>query len=331
MTLTVDILRDPGAVEDFVTKSWRPASFDKAGRPHNAQGGLITNAFLNRQEWERLDAVIIPRARQRLGAWGDVVSAGLTVPSTLAEMLTSWRVASERIEANVNMEFRSRQDSDRTDRKTYSVPLPIISTQFSFGRRELLVARANGTPVETTEAEEAAVAVAEKAEDILFNGSTVQVQGSPIYGYENIAGRYGGSATGDFGTLSNIYPTFINLVTVMSGRRFYGPWNVYISPTQYFEMLAYYSDGVDLTALQRVLSIPSIRSVVPNDLVAAGEFVAVQLTSNVVDIKEAMGLQTRRWESPDGSAVHFVVMMAATPRVKTDFAGYSGVAYYTGC
>ena len=331
MRITADVLQDAGAIQDFVTNTWRPASFDKAGRPHDAQGRPITNAFLNREEWERLDAVIIPRAQQRLGAFGDVMSAGLVVPTTLVEMYTTWRVASERVKADVTMDFRTRQDEDRTDRKTYGVPLPIISTKFSFGRRELLVARANGTPAETYEAEQAAVAVAEMAEVILFDGSTVQVQGNPIYGYENIGGRYQGSPTGDFGTLSNIYSTFTAMVTVMSGRRFYGPWNVYINPTQYFEMLAFYSDGTGQTALERVLSIPSISSIVPNDLVADGHFVAVQLTSDVVDIKEAMGLQTRRWESPDGSAVHFVVMMAATPRVKTNYATYSGVAHYTGC
>jgi len=332
MTLQVDILQDADAVRDFVTNSWRPAQFSKDGQlAYDHRGKLITNAFLNQEEWTRIDSAVIMRAQQRLGAFGDVLSAGLLQTTTLAEEYSKWKVASERIAADVTMDFRTRVDEDRTERKTYGVPLPIISTKFSFGRRELIVARASGSQIDTTEAEAAAQAVAEMAEVILFDGSTVAIQGNPIYGYENVAGNYDGTAEGDFGTLSNIYPTFTAMVTVMSGRRFYGPWNVYISPTQYFQMLAYYSDGSNQTALQRVLSIPSIRSVVPNDLVAAGEFVAAQLTSDVVDIKQAMPIQTRRWESPDGSGVNYCVMMAATPRIKTDYAGYSGVAYYTGC
>lgn len=331
MTFQVDVLQDAASQLEFVTNSWRPAKFDAAGQSYDRNGKLITNAFLNREEWERLDAAVIASARLRLGAWGDVINAGLRQTTTLAEEFSKWRVASERIAADVTMDFRTQSNEDRSDKKTYGVPLPIISTRFTFGRRELLVARASGSQIDTFEAEEAGIAVAEMAESILLAGSTVTVQGSQIYGYTNLSARYTGSATGDFGTISNIYPTFTGMVSTMASRRYYGPFNVYIANTQYHEMLAYYSDGSGQTALQRALSIPQIASIRPHDLVTAGQFVAVQLSSNVVDVKEAMPLQVRQWESPDGSAVHFVVMMAATPRLKTDYSGYAGIAHYSSC
>ena len=327
--MDVKILKTQDEINGFVTNSWRPLV---KGNEVVVPEGIRANAFLNREEWERLDSSVISRARQRLNAWQDVVSAGLVSRTTLAEEYSKWRVASERIAAEVNMDFRTQRGEDRTDRKTYGVPVPIVSAQFSIGRRELLVARSAGSDIETFEAEEAGVAVAEKLEDMLINGETsIVVQGSDIPGYTTLTARYEGTAEGDFGTISNIYPTFIEAITQMASDRYYGPFGVYIANTQYFEMQEYYADGTGQTPLQRVEGMPQISFVKPNDLMTAGEFVMVQLTREVVDIREAMAMENRRWVSPDESRIHFVVMAAAVPRVKTDYAGESGIAHYSSC
>lgn len=329
LNFNLQVLNNAEDVAQFVTNSWRPAKW-KNGRPYDRQGNLIANAFLNREEWEMLDAAIIRRARQRLNVWNDVLSAGLRSPGSLAEWYTKWRVASEVTAAEVTMDFETRIEEDRPDTKTYGVPVPIISKMFSIGRRELLTARANGTPLESMAAEEAAIAVSEKAEKMLIDGETgVVIQGSSISGLRTLSARYQGSAQGDFGTLSNIYPTFIDLITQMGALRYHGPFRVYMANAQYNEMLEVYTDTGE-TAMERVLRLPKIASIEVNDLMAAGEFVAVQMDSNVLDIREAMPLQTRRWEAPNGTRMYFAVMMAAAPRLKTDYAGYSGIAHYTG-
>lgn len=327
--MDVRVLTTQQEINDFVTNSWRPVV--KGGKLF-APKGIRANAFLNREEWERLDAAIIRRARQQLNAWQDVVSAGLVTNTTLAEEYSKWRVASERIAAEVSMDFRTQVGEDRTDKKTYGVPVPIVSAAFSIGRRELLVARAAGSDVESFEAEEAGAAVAEKLEDMLINGETgTVVQGDSIPGYRTLTARYQGTAAGDFGTISNIYDSFLEAIRIMAGRRYHGPFGAYIANTQYHEMLDYYTDGTGQTPLERVERLPQIRFVKPNDLVTDGEFVLVQLTGEVVDIRQAMALENRRWVSPDESRVHFVVMAAAVPRLKTDYAGYSGIAHYSSC
>ena len=327
--MDVKVLKTQQEISDFVTNSWRPLVKDgKVIVPD----GIRANAFLNQEEWERLDSAIIARARQRLNAWQDVVSAGLVLRGTLAVEYSKWRVASERIAAEVSMDFRTQRAQDRTDKKTYGVPVPIVSAEFSIGRRELLVARAAGSDVETFEGEEAGVAVAEKLEDMLINGETgIVVQGSDVPGLTSLSARYQGTADGDFGTISNIYSTFLAAVTIMAGRRYYGPFNVYIANTQYLEMQAYYSDGTGQTPLQRVEAMPMIRSVKANDLVTDGEFIMVQMTNEVVNIFEAMAMENRRWVSPDESRIHFVVMAAGVPRLRTDYAGYAGIAHYDTC
>jgi uncharacterized linocin/CFP29 family protein len=327
---------------DFISNSWRPAGFTKQGVPCDPHGkslvsnkALATNAFLNREEWERLDSAVYTMAKQRLNAYADVVNAGLTRRSSLAVQYSKWRVASERIAADVTMDFRTRRTRDRTDKYTYGVPVPLISAEYSIGRRELLSSRTLGQDVETFEAEEAATAVAEMAEDLLINGNTtVTTQSSDIFGYRTLAARdtataagYGG---GDFGTISNIYPTFTGMLTALAAVRYYGPFRCYIHNTQYHQMLDVYSDGSGQTALQRVLSLPQIQSVEANDLIGtAGDLLMVQMSRNVVDIEIALTMENRRWEAPDGSAMFFVVMMSAVPRLKTDYEGNAGIAHCT--
>lgn len=330
--MEINVYSTPGEIADFVTNTWRPASFDKSGEhAFNARGELVANAFLNREEWEALDSTIIARAKQKLGIWGDVMGAGLKTTTTLAEWYSKWRVASERVAADLNMDFETQEDEDRTDRKTYGVPIPIISARFSIGRRELMTARATGASIETFEAAEAAAAVAEKAEIILVDGDTTQVvQSSTISGLRTLTARYTANADGDFGTLSNIYPSFRKAIAAMAALRYRGPFNVYMAVDQYHEMLEYYSDGTGQRALDRVLALPQISSVKDNDLMTAGQFIMLQMSKDVIDIREALPLETRRWESPSGSRLHFVVLMAAVPRLKTDYAGYAGIAHISG-
>lgn len=333
-----NVLTTQQEIEDFVTNSYRPHKFDQYGRPYDRDGNLLvsneqlrSNAYLSREEWESLDVQVIAMARQQLNAWADVEARGLTTPGSLAEWSSKWRVSSERREADVTMDFETQTEEDRTEKKTYSVPIPIISAKFSIGRRELLTARAHGTPIETDESEEASSAVTEKAENILIGGNTsIVVQGSSIPGYTTLSARYSGSAEGDFGTIDNIYPTFTGVLTTMHNRRYHGPFDVYVNATQYGEMLARYSDGTGQSALQRVEELPDIRSVKVNDLITDGEIVGVQLARRVVDIREAMALQTRQWRHPSGDRLFFVVVMAAAPRLKTDYQGYTGIFHLSG-
>lgn len=333
MSLNLDfITRDnPQAINEFVSNTWRPAFFGKDGRPYGADKRPVANAMLGREQWENIDQAVIKMARLRLNAWQDVISAGAVTTTTLAEWLSTWKVSSEMEEADVTMDFETQTSEDRTERKHYSVPLPIISKSFSYGRREILTAERFGANLETNEAEEAAQSVAEKLEEILIDGnSNIVLEGNSIDGYTSITGRYSDTAEGDFGTIDNIYPTFTGLVKTLGDRRFRGPFMVYMHSTQFTEMLDIYSDGTGDSALDRVLRIPQIAGIKINDQITAGEIVAVQLTKDVVDIRKALALETRRWEKADGSRVWFKVMVAAVPRIKINFNGYTGIAHLTG-
>ena len=327
----LQITQDPQAIGEFVTNSWRPAGWVKVNgqwMPADWNKKPIANALLNREEWEALDAAIIARAKQKLNAWGDLIAAGLTSPGSLAEWYTKWRVASEMTAADVTMDFETNVDEDRTERKTYGQPVPLISKMFSIGRRELLTARATGTALEDNEAMAATDAVTEMMEKMLIDGDTsIVIGGSAIYGYRTLSARYTASAAGDFGTLSNVYGTFTSLLSALAGYRYWGPFNVYMARAQYFEMLDYYSDGTGQRGIDRVQALPQINKVDYNDLMTAGQFCVAQMTKDVVDIRQAMPLQVMRYDHPSGNRAYFVVVAAGVPRLKTDYAGYAGIAH----
>ena len=340
----IQIATDMQAVNDFVVNSWRPEQWSEDGRPYDRHGNplvvneraLQTNSFLAREEWEALDRVVYEMGQRQLGAYQDLIGHGLTRRSSIATMSSKWRVASERIAADVTMDFRSRLTYDRTDKKMYGVPLPLISAPYSIGRRELAATRAAGQDVETFEAEEATRAVTEKAEDILINGNTsIVVDGNSIPGYTTLTSRdtdtaanYGG---GDFGTEGNGRKTVLGLMEALAAKQYYGPFGIYLNNVQYHELLNRYTDGSGDTELSAIETIPEIEFVKPNALVAAANCIMVQFSRSVVDLEIAMTLENRRWESPDGAEMFFLVMMAVAPRLKTDYDGNAGIAHATAC
>lgn len=296
--------------------------------------GMIINSMLDKREWAELDRKIYEMVKLRRNAVADLVSGGLSTTTNLGEQLSQWRMASERQRPSVNMDGRSRANRDRTDRLVFSVPIPIYRTDYEIGMRELESSRKLGTPLDTFEAGEAGEAIAEEEERTLINGNaTVVVQGNTIFGYTTLPARdtataaaYGG---GDFGTISNIEPTFLGMLTALSLVRYYGPFNVYVARTQYFEMLSTYTDGTGQNALDRVLKLPQIEKIEQNDFLAAGNVLMVQMTENVVDWRIALAIDNREWTSGDGQALYYAVLSAATPRLKTDVDGNAGIAHAT--
>jgi hypothetical protein len=140
------------------------------------------------------------------------------------------------------------------------------------------------------------------------------------------AAAYGG---GDFGTIANIQPTILGMYTALSNVRYHGPFNLYFSNTQYIEMLANYTDGSGDTGLSRAMALPFINSIKPSDFLVAGQGVMVQMTSNVVDLRTALPVTNREWDSPDGQASMWKVMASMTARLKSDYAGNAGIAHVT--
>jgi len=329
--MATQIVHTPDEMNALISNSRRPR-FHANARDND----VAVNSVLLRREWEALDAEIIGSYRQRTNIVADLRGAGLTTNTTLAEMINTWRVGSERRRPDVTMDGRSRVDQDRSEFKTHSVPIPIVSTAYEIGMRELMASRAVGSDIDTYEATEAGQALAEEWEHMVIDGfSEPVVQGFQVYGMTNhpdretdTASNYGG---GDFGTLGNGYSAILGAIRTMAGLRYFGPFNVYIANTQYHELLEYQDDGTGDVQMNRILALPQINNVKVNDFIDDGELLMVQMDSRVLDLRSAMGMENRQWDHPDGSAVFFKVMEAMTLRLKPDYRGNLGVLHMTGC
>lgn len=330
----IDMAGIPKHLEAWA-KRWKPVLRNpNANVMVQNKRGMVVNSMLDKREWAELDRKIYEMVKLRRNAVADLMSAGLSTTTNLGEQLSQWRMASERVRPSVNMDGRSRANRDRTDRMVFSVPIPIYRTDYEIGTRELESSRKLGTPLDTFEAGEAAAAVAEEEERTLINGNAnVVVDGNAIFGYTTLPARdtataaaYGG---GDFGTISNIEPTFLGMLTALALVRYYGPFNVYVARTQYFQMLSTYTDGTGQNAVDRVLKLPQITSIQQNDFLAAGNVIMTQMTENVVDWRVALSIDNREWTSGDGQALFYAVLSAAAPRLKTDVDGNAGIAHAT--
>ena len=321
-----DILSNPEEYGAFVVNGRRPEFNDS---------GLAVNSFLLKREWEQLDASIIRMVKLRMNAINHLRARGLVWNTSLAAYTAQWRVASEKVRPSVSMDGQTQADSDRVDKKSYAVPIPIIHQDYMIPRRQLLVSRASGAEIDTLEAEESSASVAEEAERMLFDGNSgVVVGGNTIYGYTthpsrdtDTAANYGG---GDFGTVGNGYKTMSGMISALATKRYHGPFGFYVASAQYEQLNAYYTDGSGDTDLQRIEAHPKVEFCEPSDFLTT-ETIGVQFTRNVVDLAVAEEVQNVEWESGDGFSLFFKIYMALAPRLKQDYEGNLGVVHATTC
>lgn len=295
--------------------------------------GLRVNSLLRADEWRALDAEVIASARTRLPGIQLMKSRGLVKPLPSFGILTSqWSRTSEMAAASVDMTGQGRPQRDRVIHSIAGVPVPIIWKDFVIPVRELEAARLMGTGLDTEHATEAARVVAEAAEGLRTNGdSSVVFDGNTLYGLTTHPSRNTGSATGDWGTISNILPTVASMIALAVGDRYFGPYILEIAATQYTEAnTSVYSDGSGQTALTRIKQIEGIQDVIPSDTLADGSAVLYQGSKDVIDWAEHQDITVVEWMTPDGMNAEFRVMMVATPRVKADYSGRSGVVHFTG-
>lgn len=298
--------------------------------------GLVVNSLLRKDEWELLDNAVVEAARQRLNGIADLRRLGLVQNlGGLGTLISQWNQASEMSAANVSITGQAPGDRDRVDYQLAGVPVPVIFKDYVIGRRQLEASRRLGSGIDTSHAFAAARVVSEGIENMLFNGSSVVLNGNAIYGYTTHPDRFTDTAAnvggGDWGTIGNIVSTVLGAITQLNLQSHYGPYGIYVANTQYIQALETYTDGSGQTALARVEMLPNISFMKPSDWLADGVMVMVQLTPDTVDLGEAQGLTNLEWTSGDNLTGYFKVMQVAVPRIKSDHAGNSGVAHITGC
>jgi hypothetical protein len=305
--------------------------------------GLRVNSLLRKDEWEELDSAVVQAATKRLNGVMHLQERGLTQRlGGIGTLLSQWNTASEMTAATANLSGHSRGDRDRVDMHLAGVPVPVVFKPYSIGARELAASRNLGDALNVVNGAAAGRVVAEKLEDMLFNGdSSLNLNGNTIYGYTTHPNRNSGTAGsgdfsngGDWGTGTNVVSTVADAIAVANADNSYGPFVLYVATTQYNQAAnAFFTDGSGQTPLQRVEMLAGIEAVYPSDWLTAGEMVLVEMDREVVDLAIVPGffpLNNLEWTTGDGMMNMFKAVAIAVPRIKSRYGGKSGIVHVSG-
>lgn len=297
---------------------------------------VFQNALLRRYEWEEIDTTVLDVMRQPLIGVQDLISAGLTHRlAGIGTSISTYEQLGDMSPATVSMNVTPKKDeSDRVTFEAVSVPVPVISKPFSLDLRTLDASRRLGESLDVTQARVATLKVRESLEDILFNGHALQMQDLKIYGYtthpnigSGTAASYGG---GDWGTDGNAHKTIVGMIAALVAKGFYGPYGIYVSPTQYAQSLQLTGVNMSETQLSVIQrTIPDVKFIKRAPKLADGQVLMVQMTREVVDLAIGQDVTPISWQEYGGLMNEFRVLTAAVPRIKFDSEGKCGIELAT--
>jgi hypothetical protein len=355
---------DPGLLRPYIDQKNRRCVTINTGkvdprtgqpaREKRAIGDLINNGItspvfnataLRKDEWIRLDEVVLKAARQRLTAWGDLAAANSYGGfNGMAKTILEHETMSDPGEAIVDMDGLSEGRNDRPRFQLEGLPLPITHSDFWFSARQLAQSRNSGTPLDTTMAEAAGRRVAEMIEKTLigvetgitYGTSTNYSRASTVYGYTNFPAR---NTKTDLNTPTGSNPEaimadVIEMRELLYSDGFFGPFVLYHS-TGYDRYLDddYFRTGstsATRTLRERIQSIGGISAIRRLDYLTSGYvMIMVQMTSNVARAINGMDITTVQWEAVGGLRLNFKVMCIMVPQLRADFNGATGIVHAT--
>lgn len=298
---------------------------------------IQTNGLLQKDEWISYDSTVRRITEDRLVGIADLQAAGLVYNAgDLGSTIAEWEASSDMTDAEANMAGVTMTEKDSMAFQLAGVPIPVIRKDFTVNIRRLLASRRVGASIDTMQAALAARKVAEKSEEMLFNGlsSLGNVSGYTVYGYTTHPNRVTGAVVDYTDTAgvsgADIVDNVLAMIADAEGKQHYGPYNLYIPSNFWPRLRADYSDNKgDNTILERIEAIPQIRKVAVADRLTDSNVVLVQMTPEVVDLAVAQDVTTVQWERGDGMQTNFAVMAAWAPRIKADHASNLGIVHYS--
>lgn len=310
----------------------------------------VFNAMpLLKDTWVHLLNTVLKATRQRLRAWTDLAAASTVGGfNAMGKTTLEYQTMNDPGEAVVDMDAMTDGRADRPSFALRSIPLPITHSDFWFSEREIAISRNSGAPLDTTMAEAAGRRVAEMIEKttigvetgIAFgptSSSDTRYSGtSQIYGYTNLPARVTKTDL-NAPTGSNpeaVMTDVLEMIETMQSNGYFGPYMLYTS-TGYSRYLSddYFRTGSTSAVRslrQRIMEIEGVMDIRRLDYLTSGyQLILVQMTSEVAQAIDGLGIQTVRWESQGGMRQNFKVMAIQVPLLKQPSNGVTGIVHGT--
>lgn len=310
--------------------------FDANGAPKTK--AIVTNAgaLLRKNEWQRVDEMVVKAARPRLKLINNMRSAGLTLslPNAFGTAVLQYERQSDISAARISMDVTPSGDNDRPVYDIVNLPLPIISKEITMNSRAIAISRNGNTPLDTSNLELAAIKVAEQAEQLALGTlATYSYGGGLVYGLTNFPSRVTGSFLNpnvSGWTPTMMYNSVIDMIDQSTRKFHYGPWDLYYSTGLLKYMMQQFSI-YDSTSLEGAIrKLPGLASVGMLDYLTGNQLLLVERSSSVARIVMGMDITTVQWQENGGATEKFRVMAMMVPQLKVDQDGNCGVIHYSG-
>ena len=205
-----------------------------------------------------------------------------------------------------------------------------------------MASRNKGVPVSTVSAESHARRIAEMVEKQVIGsvaafqfGTAANYDQSPAnFGYMNHPDRFiKNDMTAPTGSNNEtVLSEILELIEGLINLGFDGPFALYVSKEYDRHLKTDFKTSSDKNARQRLLEdndIVSIRRLNSNYMTTANSVIAVQMTSDVAQLINGMGITTLQWDTQGGMEHKFKVMTIQALRLTSDINGNLGVAIGT--
>ena len=300
---------------------------------------IVVNAgaTLRKNEWQKIDEVVVKAARPRLKIVNAMRAAGMTVslPNAWGTGSLQYERQSDISAARISMDGLYAGDSDRPTYDLVNLPLPVISKEVVMNSRQIAISRNGNTPLDLSNLELAAIKVAEEAEKfVLGTGNTYTFGGGTAYGLINFPSRITGTFAlpSTSGWIPNdLYNSVISMITASTAKYHYGSFKLYYSTGLQATMLRQFSTAYSAMSLQGMIAqLGEIQSVEMADYLTGNQLLLVEQSSTVARVVVGMDIQTVQWQEKGGLEERFRVMAMMVPQLKTDQAGNTGIVHFTG-
>ena len=311
-------------------------------------GGATGNAqSLDFEEWEDRDTLPVPETQEQLTALDDLLQAGLEADTSPARLISVYQETNDfdREDVARSMDGRARSVGDSTIKTRDGVPLPFSHFDYEISAREIQNSENFGEDLPTEDARKAGRALREDMELQVFEGWNRDVNANgglwSIGGYTTDPSRITGTATGDFGTATNVQDTIDEMLADVEQQgsndnegymaEDFGAW-LYYATAQHGEIFRQADPRGDgnmsiRTRLEQDYPFLNLRHA---GVLSPGELVLVIRSRDVVDVANGQGPTNMSWDVEDGLVTRYKTLGMQIPRIKSTQSSKSGIVHYTG-
>lgn len=303
---------------------------------HGLQNGqdMIGNALpLPRDVWGEWDREAVELQRTTLAVFNDLAGS-VAMPMDIGKLVHHFQTVSDSGDATVSLDGRSKGRTDQPIMAYHGTPLPITSSPYSYGWRQVRAAASEGFQLDAAGRDNANRTVAEKLESLVLDGdASIVVGGDALYGlrtHPNRNTRTTGQALN--GATGAQWVADMNAtLKLLQDKNFRVPATVYVNWADWrYAQTTDFKAESEKTIATRIMEDGMIRNVVPSDSVAAGQIIAVIKDSRSLQVLNGMPLTNRaQFRANPEDDYNFVSMAAASLEIKYDADSNCGVAVST--